>query len=685
MSLPHPPLRIGVDIGGTFTDLVVIGADGHIVTHKTPSEPADPAAALFRGLDEIAAKLGLNAHTLCSQTAHFVHGTTVATNTLLERTGARTGLLVTAGFRDSLELRRGYRDNPWDHRTPWAPVLVPRYLRRTVRGRISPAGEVIEPLDHSDLQAAAALFRREAVQAVAICFLHSYCNPSHEREAQEALQRLLPDTFVSASHEVAPLVGEFERSSTVAVNAYIADKTLPYLRRVRDRLRALGLSSDPHFVQSTGGVISFEQLHPRPVVLALSGPAAGASSLRAYSESVAGCDVVSIEVGGTSCDVTVMEGASVAERTEFRIGEDVIALPSVDIHTVAIGGGTIAGVDSSGMLFVGPRGAGARPGPAAFGLGGLEPTMTDAHIVLGRLRSGRYAGGAISLSRQLAQEAITRAVAEPLGLTVAEAAIAIVRLGEQQIRHAVERVTLERGHDPSKTVLLAGGGAGPLHAASVARNLGCRRVFVPRLAGVFCAFGMCNAEVRHDWVKEIGQELSPGALAQISGALESLRSDALRRFEAGQELRFTSIVDLRYIGSSQPLGVRLDLLTAAALRELFEARHLREFGFIQPGGAIEAVAVRLTATASLGNTSLAQYPGGAVPLGANEASRVWISPSAGFCSVPVFDGSALRAGTELTGPALIEDTAATTLVGAGDRVRVDAGGNLHIEIGGGHS
>ncbi len=684
--IPRPPFRIGVDIGGTFTDVVLIGADGALVTHKTASNPADPSEALFRGLQELAARLRMSTTLLCSGTAHFIHGTTVATNTLLQRAGAKTGLVVTAGFRDSLEFRRGLRDNVWDHRTPWAPVLVPRYLRCAVRERVSAAGEVISPLEHGDLEVAADLFRQERVEAVAICLLHAYKNPQHEVAARTALQKLLPDVFVCASHDVAPIVGEFERSSTVVVNACIANRVVPYLQRVRDKLRALGLPREPYFVQSNGGVISFEQLQSRPAVLALSGPAAGANSLRAYAGQMRDSYVVAIEVGGTSCDVTAMQDGQVAERTSFRIGDDVIALPAVDIHTIALGGGTIAGVDEAGLLFIGPHGAGARPGPAAFGLGGDQPTVTDAQVVLGRLRSGRYAGGAMSLDARRAEEAIDRVVAQPLGLSVPDAAIAIVRLGEQQIRHAVERVTLERGQNPARVTLLAAGGAGPMHAAAVARSVGCRHVFVPRLAGVFCAFGMCSAKARHDWVREIGNVLDVALVRALEAAVDALSAQAIARFVAdgfaADEVSCQASLDLRYLGQRAPLNVLFPLppWNEQQIRAAFESRHLREFGFMQPGGSIEVTAVRLIATAQLGQVELSSRVTSHTEIQATEHRQVWISPQAGWQRVPVFDGDKLPARAQLTGPALIEDAAATTLAGMGDRVLVDDTGSLHIEI-----
>jgi N-methylhydantoinase A len=686
-SRPREPFRIGVDIGGTFTDLVLIGADGALVTHKSASNPEDPSEALFRGLDELAARLHWSAADLCRRTAHFIHGTTVATNTLLQRNGAKTALVLTEGFRDSLELRRGMRDNVWDHRTPWAPPLIPRYLRRTVRERVSASGEVLTALETRGVEAAAEFFRTEGVEAIGICFLHAYRNPSHEQQAQAILQRLLPDAFVCSSHEVAPVVGEFERSSTVAVNAFIARRVVPYLQRVRDRLRALGLPNEPYFVQSSGGVISFEQLQARPAVLALSGPAAGANSLRAYANSMRTDSVVSIEVGGTSCDVTVMESAKVAERTSFRIGDDVIALPAVDIHTVAIGGGTIAGVDSAGLLYVGPHGAGARPGPAAFGLGGTAPTVTDAHIVLGRLRAGRYAAGSIHLDPRLAADAIERAIARPLGLTVDEAAMAIVRLAEQKIGHAVERVTLERGHDPARVTLLAGGGAGPLHAAAVARAVGCRQVFVPRLAGVFCAFGMCSAQARHDWVQDIGAILDQKLLPEIENAVASLKKRTLARLAADgfseEAVACEVSLDLRYVGQRAPLTVGFSATRwdESGIRSAFEARHAREFGFMQPGGRIEVVSIRLIATAMLGRVELASQALSVEEFAAADRRKVWVGPAADWQHISVFDGDRLPAGATLKGPALIEDAAATTLVGEGDSVSVDASGNLHIRIG----
>jgi N-methylhydantoinase A len=395
--------------------------------------------------------------------------------------------------------------------------------------------------------------------------------------------------------------------------------------------------------------------------------------------------VVSIEIGGTSCDVTVMESGNVAERTSFRIGGDVIALPAVDIHTIALGGGTIAGVDEAGLLFVGPHGAGARPGPAAFGLGGREPTVTDAHVVLGRLRSGRYGGGALKLDERLAAEAIERQIAKPLHLTTEEAAIAIIRMGELQIRHAVEQVTLERGHDPARITLLAGGGAGPLHAAAVARQVGCRHVFVPRLAGVFCAFGMCSAQARHDWVQEVGLLLEAPTIRAVRDVAESLRARAEARFgEDGFDpsaVELAVSLDLRYSGQRAPLNVRFPAsLEESSVRTEFEARHRREFGFAQPGGRIEVVAVRLTGSASLGRTVLSSRAPSASVAAPIAQRRVWVGPRAGWQDIPIFDAQQLPAKASISGPALVEDSGATTLIADGDRLLVDDRGNFHIEV-----
>src|SRR5436190_819205 len=412
-----PPWRIGVDVGGTFTDMVLRDAGGRVRIFKAPSVPSDPSEGVLGVLRLAAQQLDLPLTRLLRECALFVHGSTVATNTILEKKGAKVGMLTTEGFRDSLEIRRGMRENQWDHRAPFPGVLVPRHLRLPVRGRIAGDGSEAAPLVAEDVATAARTFAAEGVESVAHCLFNSFLDGAHERAAGAELARAGMGQWISLSSEVMPTMGEYERGSTAVVNAYIAPKVAGYLAALDRQLRQLGLPNSLLLLQSNGGAVSVDQVAARPVMLVLSGPAAGVGALKGCASSSEAANFISMEIGGTSCDVMVMAKGEVPVADSLTIDGYHLTTPSVEIHTVGAGGGTIAWVDSAGLLHVGPHGAGARPGPAAYGLGGGDPTVTDAQLVLGRLKPGPLAGG-VTLDAQLAREAIERKLAKPLGLSL---------------------------------------------------------------------------------------------------------------------------------------------------------------------------------------------------------------------------------------------------------------------------
>jgi N-methylhydantoinase A len=517
--------RIGVDIGGTFTDLVLAGPGG-IHVAKVPSVPADPAQGVMDALEKAAAGRRLSVSELLGRCGIFVHGSTIATNTLLEGKGAKVGMLTTEGFRDSLEIRRGMRDNPWEHRTPYPPVLVPRFLRRPVPGRIDRDGNEVLAVDHDTLVAEVDRLRDEGVESVAICLFNAFLNSKHEEQAAEAVRARHGSAAISISSAIAPVMGEYERGSTAVLNAYVAPRTIAYLKALSRRLAERGLKSPLLLIQSNGGAISVDQLGDRPVTLMVSGPAAGVGALQFYSGGIGSDDLVSMEIGGTSCDVILMSGGQVAFTDMLDIGGYKCVTPSVEVHTIGAGGGTIAHVDSAGLLHVGPQGAGARPGPACYSLGGTEPTITDAQVVLGRLKPGRYAGGAVAIDAKLAFQAIERAIARPLGLDVEDAASGMIRLMDQKLLHAVQRLSTERGYDPRRFTLVAAGGAGPLHGADIGRALGCRRVYLPRLSGAFCALGMLLADMRPDYVRMHLARLDDADRERIAAIFAGLEAEA---------------------------------------------------------------------------------------------------------------------------------------------------------------
>ena len=676
--------RIGVDIGGTFTDLV-LAKPGGIHVAKVPSVPADPAQGVLDALDKAAAGQNLSVPELLGRCAIFVHGSTIATNTLLEGKGAKVGMLTTAGFRDSLEIRRGMRDNPWEHRTPYPPVLVPRFLRRPVAGRIDRDGNEVHELDGDTLVAEVDRLRDAGVESVAICLFNSFLNSKHEEQVAEAVRARHADAAISISSAIAPVMGEYERGSTAVLNAYVAPRTIAYLRALNRRLTERGLKSPLLLIQSNGGAVSVEQLSDRPVTLMVSGPAAGVGAMQFYAGAIGSDDLVSMEIGGTSCDVILMSKGQVAFTDMLDIGGYKCVTPSVEVHTIGAGGGTIAHVDSAGLLHVGPQGAGARPGPACYGLGGTEPTITDAQVVLGRLKPGRYAGGAVAIDAKLAHQAVERAIARPLGLDVEDAASGMIRLMDQKLLHAVQRLSTERGYDPRRFTLVAAGGAGPLHGAGIGRALGCHHVYLPRLSGAFCALGMLHADMRHDYVRMHLARLDDADRERIAAIFAGLEAEAgatlQREGFANGNARLMRALDLRYLGQQWDVTVTIDdRFDVAAIRRGFEAEHDRLFGHIQPGGIIEITKLRVTGIGTLPRLEAAQPPKATTAATPVERRKVWVDRTNGWQEVPIYEGASLAPGHTITGPAIINEATTTVLVGAGDTLSVDAAANFSITL-----
>ena len=695
------PWRIGIDVGGTFTDLVLTDSAGATRVVKVPSIPADPSRGVMAAIERLAGVLASTVRDVLANCALFVHGSTVATNRMLEGKGAKVGLLTTQGFRDALEIRRGLREDQWNHREPYAPVLVPRYLRQGVGGRIGPDGREEAPLVTADIDRALAIFAAEGVEAVAIAFFNSFLDDAHEQAAAAHVAARRPDLWVTTSAALSPMMGEYERTSTAVVNAALGPGIIAYLRTLDRALRERGLPRPMLLVQSNGGAISVDQVAPRPVNLLLSGPAAAVGALEYFREAIDQGGVghedthedtgnlISMEIGGTSCDVLLMSKGEVALKDDLSIAGYHVSTPAIDIHTIGAGGGTIAGVDAAGLLFVGPKGAGANPGPACYGLGGTEPTVTDAQLVLGRLRAGAYAEAGLTLDLAAARSAIETRVARPLGLDVEAAAVGIIALLEQNLLHAVEYISIERGHAPRRFTLVAAGGAGPMHGASVARGLGCRRVWVPRDAGALCAIGMLHADVRRDFQSYLMGPLDTIAPARVDADLARLADEAQAAMRAegfaGDEVRLERAIDLHYRG--QLWSVRVPLAAgpfdAAAARHAFETEYRRLYGHVQPDGALLAASLRVAARAATGTPKMRAQA--ERPLAARRAApahrRVW-HDGHGWLETAVYEGRELGPGDRVSGPAVIEERTTTLLIGPGDRLAVDATGNFMIDVSG---
>jgi N-methylhydantoinase A len=569
-------MLLGVDVGGTFTDAVLV-AGGRLHTAKAPTTPADQSegvmAAVRRALESAGAQPG--------DVEAFAHGMTVATNALLEGEGARTAFVATEGFTDLVALGRQARRELYRLCAAHPAPLTPPQRRFGARERTGPDG-VIAPLQGLD-ELCEALAAAEP-EAIAVCLLHSYRHPEHERAIGAALAERLPDAHVSLSHEVVGTFREFERAATTEVDAALSPLLARYLRRLLDAARDGGLPA-PSIMQSSGGLASLETAADHAALTVLSGPAGGAAAAELLAERCGEPDLLCFDMGGTSCDVCVVEGGRVRETTAREVGGRPLALPMVDIHTVGAGGGSIAWRDPGGALRVGPRSAGAEPGPASYGRGGTEPTVTDANLVLGHLSADAPLAGDVALDAHAAEAAVARLAGE-LGLDVRACAEGIVRVANAEMVRALRVMTVERGVDPRRFALLAFGGAGPLHAAAIAQELGMTRILVPRASGVLSALGLAAADRRADAQRTVlvGED-------ELSGLdLEPLRAEVSRTLGAEPELEVAW--DVRYRGQSHELTVRAD--GPDDLREAFEALHEERYGHRDPDGAIELVTVRVT-------------------------------------------------------------------------------------------
>jgi N-methylhydantoinase A len=701
-------LFVGIDTGGTFTDLVLL-REGEIRVHKVLSTPDDPSRAILQGLVNLGVVVETGAEVLkrapqaSLRPLHsLVHGSTVATNAVLEHKGVRTGLITTAGFRDVLEIGRQTRPKLYELRVQKEPPLVPRWRRVEVVERLNERGEVLIPFDEMSLKAAIEQMQVANVEAVAICLLFSFTNPDHERKVAEAARAA--GFYVSVSSEVLPEFREYERTSTVVLNAYVGPLIDRYLKRLEDSLeridmRSASFAEGPYgtrlrIMQSNGGSISSARARREAARTLLSGPAAGVVGAAFVAEASGFKRAITIDIGGTSTDVALIDGA-IAETTDGKIGGYPIKLPMIDIHTVGAGGGSIAWFDAGGALRVGPRSAGADPGPAAYGRGGSEPTVTDANIVLGRLLPEAFLGGSMSLDSAQARNVVAP-IAQRLGTGVEEAALGIVRIANANMEAAMRVISVERGFDPRNYILVAFGGAGPLHACELAAALQIPKVLIPTTPGVLSALGMLAADIVKDYVRTImvpaedAQESVEKVFSELEVqgradlALEGFSVDdpGLLRTQANQSERVTieRALDLRYVGQSYELIVPFADEVAGAVTA-FHAVHERRFGYNNPGERVQVVNVRLKARGITTKPVLERR---------EEMEQATITPVAVRSVIFATNGSApqdtalytretLPAGGTFTGPAIVTQYDTTTVLPPGWLARIDAIGNIIAE------
>jgi N-methylhydantoinase A len=676
---------IGVDVGGTYTDLVAIDRDGRTVFAKSPSTPTDQSIGVMTGLEELARRLGLSRAEMLGKTDRLVHGTTVATNALLERKGAKVALVTTQGHRDVIEMREGLKGDRYNLRTVPPEPLVPRELRFGVRERAKPDGQVLIPLDQDSLGEAIAGIRASGATSVAVCFLHAYRNPAHEIAAMDRLQRELPGVSVSRSSDVLPQIKEYERVSTTIVNAYVQPAVRRYLTNLETRLKEAGLTSSLFIILSHGGMAPVEEAARLAAGTVLSGPAGGISGSRRCAELLGLSDLIPFDMGGTSTDISLITDGRASLSADGGLADQRIALRSLDISSIAAGGGSIASVDASGTFRVGPESAGSVPGPACYGNGGLEATVTDANVILGYLDADAFMGGKRPLDRVASEAAVDR-LAQSLGVSRDEAAAGIYRMVNLRMADGIRLMTLRRGVDPRRYALLSFGGAAGLHAVEVARELEIKRIIVPTAASVLSAWGMLTSDLRYEVSSThygAGQRITRAEVRAIFADLERQAEGRLKSWFGG-EVVIERSAEMRYGEQIFEIDVPLNDLDWTSddlvdrIEELFHRRHEELYTYASPDQEVVFVNARVAAV-------------GIIPKGTNavrsEAVASACTPKGRrnaffgkWREVPVYTADALKPGHTIEGPAIVEAETTTVVVDVGDRIVVNDLGWIDISL-----
>jgi N-methylhydantoinase A len=687
--------RVGVDIGGTFTDLVILDERaGEVLTLKVPSTPHDPSQAVLNAVRRVRSEFGID----LSQVTQFTHATTVACNTILEATGARTGLLVTEGFRDLLQIQRHKRYRLFDLAYKKIPALVPRHLTFGIPERLDAGGVVIKPLDEEAVAAAAAALGREGIEALAICFLFSFRNALHERRAAEIARAVLPNVFVTISSDVLPQYREYERTSTTAINGLLGPRISRYLRNMSGALEANGIHAPLHLMQSNGGVLHWQEAGRMPCRIVESGPAAGVIAAAHFGAVAGRKHLIAFDMGGTTAKAGVVEDGKVRQSEGQEVGAGInisrvlqgggyyIGAPTVDLAEVGAGGGSVAWLDAAGMLKVGPISAGADPGPVAYGLGGDRITVTDANLLLGRIPADHFLGGEMQLDVDRARSVLEDTIAKPLGTSVDEACAAIIEVANASMLKMLRIVTVEKGLDPADFTLVAFGGNGPVFGIELAAELGMREVVIPPAPGLLSAQGLLAADLRYDFRQTFVDAVASANVAEVEArfaALEAEGRTALGRYGIGDAaIAVTRSADMRYRRQAYELNVLLppEPLSAEALSVLvenFHQAHERLYGRRDAAGSVEIVNLCVTLT---GNVRRPDYREVAAGDGTTTHARkgmckVFFANRGSFDCVR-YERSQLRANDTLQGPAIVEAADSTTLVPPDWSLRCDRIGNL---------
>lgn len=678
--------RIGIDVGGTFTDFTLLDTDtGEVNYFKLSSTPSDPSEAIRLGIAQL-----LIDYSISSDEVSFVgHGTTVATNMIIERQGVKTGLLTTKGFRDVLEIGRQTRPNLYDYNERKPEPLVPRELRMEVSERVGSEGEVVQELDQSTLLQSLERLKSANIEAVAICFIHAYRNADHENIARQLVEKVLPGAYVSVSSEVLPEFREFERLSTTVLNAYSGPKMLAYLDRLDASVRQMGMRQSPYTIHSNGGLMSIATVRKFPVRTCLSGPAAGVVGSAAVGSSAGFPNLITFDVGGTSTDVSIVKGGKPIYASNRLVADYPIKMPMVDIHVIGAGGGSIAWIDDAGGLKVGPRSAGALPGPVAYGKGGEQPTATDANVCLQRLNPVALLNGRLPIDATGARNALVKKIATPLNLDMEKTAHGVLRILTANMGRAIRSVSTERGYDLSDFALFAYGGAGPLHAVEVAEECGIPIVIIPQEPGTMCARGILLTDVTLNFVRTEISTVDATIWKKIVSYFREMEVEGnswLEQEKVTPENRaFRRYIEARYEGQNYEIVVELEEVSSNGLEgllDMFRQGHVKEYGYEIPGRPIQIVNCRVEAIGRVPKARLKEISTEHASIDqARQGERpVYFGDKTGWLNTPVYQRDRLPVGEYMNGPAIIEEMSSTTVVLPTNRFVIDRLGNIVIHV-----
>ncbi|MNR69539.1 Acetophenone carboxylase gamma subunit [compost metagenome] len=678
--------RIGVDSGGTFTDVCLFEENtGEVKIWKVSSTPDDPSRGITQGVEEGIREVG----TTAADVAFLGHGTTVATNALIQGRGVETGLITTDGFRDLLEIGRQKRPDLYDIQADKPDTLVSRDLRIGVKERVLSNGETETSLDEEEFRAAVRELKKAGVKSVAVCFLYSFLNSEHEAIAGRILEEEFPEAFSALSHKIAPEFREFERLSTTVVNAYLGPVMKGYVNALSGKLKNLGISVAPQLTQSNGGVIGFDAAADLPVRTVLSGPSTGVVAAQAIGRMTGIENLITFDMGGTSSDVALLTGGKCQVVNESVVHGYPIKAPMLDIHTVGAGGGSIAYVDNGGFLKVGPRSAGANPGPSCYGLGNPEPTVTDANVLLQTQNPKYLLNGRMKIDQELSRAAI-QTLADKLGMGVLETANGILDIVAANMAKAIRVISVQRGHDPREYTMVAFGGAGPVHAARLAKELGMKRILIPRTPGVLCALGLLMTDLRTDFSSTQLTRLDEASADGIGEIYAGLEAKAYTWFEsegiAPPAQQISRTVDVRYAGQNYEISVpvpagQVTVATFAAIEEAFLNAHRQLYGFIAEGEPVQMVTFRVAASGLVEKAQFqpAEIEGPDSSAAITGSREVWMMEAGGFVTATLYDRAKLKAGNVIQGPAIIDQMDTTTVVPMDTTATVDAYLNLMLE------